>query len=98
MQHLVEVINGPDLGEFWCSWNLTEPNYINRHLDNIFFGPTQMHRYTLNSCTPLYWEKQYPPICFADRLFGYRLTSVQIMVSAQRVKDYTIESSYSSVF
>lgn len=58
-----------------------------------FYEPTQMHRYTLwTPCTPLYWEKQYPPIHSVDLLFGYRLTSARIMVSAQRVKDYTIET------
>lgn len=47
MQHLLEVMTGPDLGKFWCSRNLTETNYINRPLENAFPEPTQMHRYTL---------------------------------------------------
>lgn len=85
-------MNRPDLGKFCCSRNWTETNYINRHLENAFSGPTQTHRYTLNSCTPLSWEKQYPPIHFADLLFDYRLTSVWITVSSQRAKAYTTDT------
>lgn len=61
MQHLLEVMNEPDLGKFWCTINLTEANYMNRPLENVISEPTQMHRYTLlahlligKNNTPLY--------------------------------------------
>lgn len=61
MQHLLEVMNEPDLGKFRCTRNLTEANSMNRPLENVFSEPTQMHRCTLlahlfigKNNTPLY--------------------------------------------